>query len=170
MDYQYQFGTETLTVRIEKAGAGYAVTFKGQVFQVSVTPGPGELVLTIDGQRHMAYVARDGPRRWVSLGGAQADSQPVVFTVPQAAQKTRRGKAGGHESLEAQMPGLVRKVLVSEGEVVQQGQMLLVLEAMKMEIRIGAPHPGTVDKILVREGETVGRGQVLIDLIDRPTA
>lgn len=170
MDYQYQFGNDIITVRVEKAGAGYAVTINGQVYNVSATPKPGELALLIDGQRYTAYVASDGPRRWVGFGGANAEPQPLVFTVPQAGKKTRRGKAGGHEALEAQMPGLVRKVLVSEGEVVQQGQVLLVLEAMKMEIRVSAPHPGVVEKILVREGETVGRGQVLIDLIDSSSA
>lgn len=168
MDFQYQLGHETLTVRVEKAGAGYAVTLHGQVFVVSATPGSGELALMIDGQRHTVYVASDGPRRWVAFGGAHADSQPVIFTVPQTGKKARRGKAGGHESLEAQMPGLVRTVLVSEGEAVEQGQVLLVLEAMKMEIRVSAPHTGVVEKILVREGETVGRGQALIELIDKP--
>ena len=163
MDFQYQLGNETITVRVEKAGAGFAVTLNGQVFNVSsVMPKVGELALVIDGQRHTAHVASDGPRRWVAF-----DSQPFVLTVPQAQKKARRGKAGGHESLEAQMPGLVRKVLVSEGEAVKQGQVLLVLEAMKMEIRVSAPHAGVVEKILGREGETVGRGQALIELLDQ---
>lgn len=162
MDFQYQFGNETVTVRVEKAGAGFAVTLNGRVFNVAATLKAGELALVIDGQRHTAYMASDGPRRWVAF-----DSQPFVLTVPQAQKKSRRGKAGGHESLEAQMPGLVRKVLVSEGEAVEQGQVLLVLEAMKMEIRVSAPHAGQVEKILVREGETVGRGQALIELLDQ---
>lgn len=171
MDFQYQFGNEIISVRIEKAGAGYAMTINGRIYNVSATPKPEALALTIDGQRYTAYVASDGPRRWVGFGGADADPQPVVFTVPPVGQKTRRGKAGGpsRESLEAQMPGLVRKVLVSEGQAVQPGQLLLVLEAMKMEIRVSAPHPGTVEKILVSEGETVGRGQALMELLDEPS-
>ncbi len=167
MDFQYQLGNETTTVRVEKAGAGYSVTVNGQTFNVIATPKPGELALMIDGHRHTAYVASDGPRRWVAFGGANADPQPFLFTVPQVGKKARRGKAGGHESLEAQMPGLVRKVLVSDGDAVEQGQVLLVLEAMKMEIRVSAPHAGIVEKILVREDETVGRGQVLVELIDQ---
>ena len=162
MDFQYQIGNEAVTVRVEKSGAGYTVTVNGQVFNVTATPKPGELALTIDGRRRTAYVANDGARRWVAF-----DSQPFVLTVPQAQKKTRRGKASGHESLEAQMPGLVRKVLVADGEGVAQGQVLLVLEAMKMEIRVSAPHAGVVEKILVREGETVGRGRILIELIDK---
>jgi biotin carboxyl carrier protein len=158
-DFQYEFGSKTTTVRVEKSGVGYAVTVNGQVFHVTATLKPGELTLTLDGQRRTAYVASDGPRRWVAI-----DSQPFIFSVPQAQRKARRGKASGHESLEAQMPGLVRKVLVVEGDSVEQGQVLLVLEAMKMEMRVSAPHAGVVEKIAVREGETVGRGQALVEL------
>ena len=167
MNFQYQFGNETLTVRVEKAGAGYAVTINGQVFEVSATAKLGELALRIDGRRHSVYVANDGPRRWVALSSPHGDSRSFVFTVPQMQKKLRRGTAGGHESLEAQMPGLVRKVSVIEGEMVEQGQVLLVLEAMKMEIRVNAPHAGQVEKVLVHETETVERGQVLIELQDK---
>jgi propionyl-CoA carboxylase alpha chain len=168
MIFQYQFDNDLLTVRVEKAGAGYAVTINGRVFNVSAVPRPGELALTVEGERHTAYVAADGPRRWVALGGAQADSHTFVLTVPQTQKKSRRGQTGGHEALEAQMPGLVRKVLVADGQAIEQGQVLLVLEAMKMEIRVSAPHAGQVEKVLVHEGETVGRGQVLIELLDKP--
>jgi biotin carboxyl carrier protein len=158
-DFQYELGNETTTVRVEKSSAGYAVTINGQVFHITATLKPGELTLTLDGQRRTAYVASDGPRRWVAF-----DSQPFVLTIPQAAKKARHGRKGGHDSLEAQMPGLVRQVLVAEGDAVEQGQVLLVLEAMKMEMRVSAPHAGVVEKISVREGETVGRGQALVEL------
>ncbi len=158
-DFHYALGNETTTVRVEKSGAGYVVTINGQVFHVTAMLKPGELTLTLDGQRRTAYVAADGQHRWVAF-----DSQPFVLTVPQPAKKGRRGRGGGHDSLEAQMPGLVRKVLVAEGDTVEQGQVLLVLEAMKMEMRVSAPHAGVVEKISVREGETVGRGQALVEL------
>jgi biotin carboxyl carrier protein len=59
------------------------------------------------------------------------------------------------------MPGVVRRVLVGQGERVERGQVLIVLEAMKMEIRVSAPHAGVVETISVREGESVERGQGL---------
>ena len=158
-DFQYQLGNDITTVRVEKSGAGYVVTINGQVFHVTATPKPGELALTIDGARYTALVAANGPQRWVAF-----DSQPFVLTVPQATKKAWHGRKGGHDSLEAQMPGLVRQVLVAEGDSVEQGQVLLVLEAMKMEMRVSAPHAGVVEKISVREGETVGRGQALVEL------
>jgi biotin carboxyl carrier protein len=62
------------------------------------------------------------------------------------------------------MPGLVAKLLVSEGEPVERGQTLLILEAMKMEIKIAAPHAGRVIKVLIRQGQVVDRGQGLIEI------
>ncbi|MEK7326442.1 MAG: acetyl-CoA carboxylase biotin carboxylase subunit [Chloroflexota bacterium] len=78
--------------------------------------------------------------------------------------KRQTTRAGGHETLEAAMPGLVRGVLVKVGDSVERGQALVLLEAMKMEIRVSAPHAGKVAKVLVSPGETVDRGQRLIEL------
>ena len=62
------------------------------------------------------------------------------------------------------MPGQVRAVNVGEGEMVTKGQTLMVLEAMKMEIRIQATMDGKVAKLLVKQGQTVEREQVLIEI------
>jgi biotin carboxyl carrier protein len=62
------------------------------------------------------------------------------------------------------MPGLVRSVNIENGEAVSKGQTLLVLEAMKMEIRIQAPKDGTVQKLFVKQGQTVEREQILVEV------
>jgi biotin carboxyl carrier protein len=62
------------------------------------------------------------------------------------------------------MPGQVRALNVSEGDAVTKGQTLLVLEAMKMEIRVQAPRDGSVKKLFVKQGQTVEREQVLIEI------
>ena len=69
--------------------------------------------------------------------------------------------AGGADSLRAPMPGLVKLVRVAGGEAVKKGQALLVLEAMKMEHTIAAPHDGIVAEI-VAEGAQVTDGAVLV--------
>lgn len=165
MEFRYLFNDEITTVQVEKSGDGYTVTAGKQTFTVSAVrlSQPGELSLTLNGVRRLAFVAADGPRRWVAFG-----SQPFVLTVSSAGRKAKREKAGGHDSLEAQMPGLVRRVHVSVGEAVERGQVLVVMEAMKMEIRVSAPHAGTVEKIRVSEGQAVERGQVLVELVEKP--
>ena len=105
-----------------------------------------------------AYVSSDGAKRWVTING-----QTVVLTKASGAQ--RRGSSHEHASgLTAPMPGLVRSVNVVEDESVVKGQTLMLLEAMKMEIRIQAKTDGVVKKLLVQQGQTVERDQVLIEI------
>lgn len=163
MDFQFVAGEQTHSLRVERTEEGYAVTVNGRRYAVTAAlVRPGELVLTLDGVRCRAWVAVDGPRRWVAVDGEA--SAPVVVSVPQATSRTRRGTAGQAEALEAQMPGVVRRVLVAEGDLVERGQVLLLLEAMKMEIRVTAPHAGQVSVVGVAEGQAVDRGQVLVGL------
>jgi biotin carboxyl carrier protein len=62
------------------------------------------------------------------------------------------------------MPGRIVKLLVAAGDQVAAGGGLLVMEAMKMENEIGAPHAGTVTRVLVRPGDTVERDATLVEL------
>ena len=63
------------------------------------------------------------------------------------------------------MPAQVRAVQVQEGDAVEKGQMLLLLEAMKMEIRIKAPTAGRVTQLLVSSGQTVEKDQLLAEVL-----
>ncbi len=116
----------------------------------------GRFDLLIDRQRLTAFVSSDGLDRWVTLDGR-------TYVLAKSSGSSRPG--GAHEAspeLSAPMPGQVRAVHVSAGDVVAKGQVLLVLEAMKMEIRIQAPFDGRVLSVDARVGQTVEREQVLI--------
>ena len=120
----------------------------------------GKLDLLVDGERVTAYVSADHAKRWVTVNG-----QTFVLTKPAAG--VRKGGHGPHHAvgeLTAPMPGQIRVVNVSEGEAVTKGQTLLVLEAMKMEIRIQSPMQGVVKTLFVKQGQTVEREQVLIKI------
>jgi 3-methylcrotonyl-CoA carboxylase alpha subunit len=83
-----------------------------------------------------------------------------TFAVPNPFERTAEAMAG-HEAIRAPMPGLVKLVRVGKGESVEKGQPLLVLEAMKMEHAIAAPHDAVVAEIVV-EGAQVTDGTVLV--------
>jgi len=70
--------------------------------------------------------------------------------------------AEGVQEIKTSMPGKIVKILVAEGEEVQQGQGLVVVEAMKMENEIKSPKAGVVKKVGVKEGEAVEAGALLI--------
>jgi biotin carboxyl carrier protein len=74
----------------------------------------------------------------------------------------RVGEAGLVDSLEAPMPGTVLLVHVADGDAVAEGDVLMVLESMKMELSITAPHAGVVDGVTLRPGDRVGLKQPLL--------
>ena len=122
--------------------------------------GNGKLDLLIDGQHLTAYVSSDNAKRWVTVNG-----QTCVLTKSSGARKGGYAPHAAGE-LTAPMPGQVRAVNISEGDAVTKGQTLLVLEAMKMEIRVHAPRDGVVKKLFVKQGQTVEREQILIEIVD----
>ena len=104
-----------------------------------------------------AYVSSDMAKRWVTING-----RTIMLTKTSGAkQGVRHDHAGG---LIAPMPGQVRSVSVSVGDVVKKGQTLLTMEAMKMEIRIQALKDGRVTALHAAQGQTVEREQILIEV------
>lgn len=90
---------------------------------------------------------------------------PAAAPAPQAAPKaTPAPAAAGSVKVDAPMPGNILDVKVSNGTAVKAGQVLVILEAMKMENEIVAPQDGTVASINVNKGDTVEAGQTIITL------
>ena len=155
----FDHGSETISVDVTPFGKSYRVSVGGETVEAEVlTATEGRLDLLVDGKHITAYVSADNAKRWVTVNG-----QTIMLTKSSGA----RTRGAGHEhasELVAPMPGQVRAVNVSEGESVVQGQTLLVLEAMKMEIRVQAPRDGKVIKLFVEQGQTVERDQMLIEI------
>jgi acetyl/propionyl-CoA carboxylase alpha subunit len=86
------------------------------------------------------------------------------FDVGPGDEPPSAGALGPGDSLAAPMPGTVLRVDVHEGEHVDEGQTLVLLEAMKMELAVTAPAVGVVSAVLVGPGELVSRGQPLVEL------
>jgi biotin carboxyl carrier protein len=92
-----------------------------------------------------------------------AVSAPVVTTTP-VAPPVQSSEATGSIKISAPMPGTILNVNVVEGEVVKKGQVLLVLEAMKMENEITASKDGTIASVNVSKGKSVNVGEVLVSM------
>lgn len=160
MKFSFEQNSQVISVELVPSGRGYRATIGEQTVDVEILRAEdGKLDLLIDGKRVTACVSSENTKRWVTVNG-----QTFVLTKSSGAR--RSGHSGQHAAgeLTAAMPGQVRAVNVSEGEIVTKGQTLMVLEAMKMEIRIHAPQDGVVKKLFVKQGETVEREQVLIDI------
>ena len=92
------------------------------------------------------------------MGGAVA-SAPKAAAAPAPAAKP---VAAGAATISAPMPGKVLEVKVKVGDAVKAGDVIMVLEAMKMQNEIMAPADGTISDVRVSAGQTVGTGDVMI--------
>lgn len=155
---------DSVLLDIASHGQGYSVSLDGRAYRVqNVSTADGQLELFVDDSRARAYVTSEGPRRWVTI-----DGRTFILTK----SSVSRHPTAAHDSsseLSAPMPGQVRAVNVKAGDAVTKGQVLLVLEAMKMEVRLQAPFDGRVSSVDARLGQTVEREQVLVRL-ERPEA
>ena len=97
---------------------------------------------------------------------AAAPAAPVAKPAPSKPAPVEKPASApaGATTVEAPMPGNIWKVLVKEGQAVKSGDVLLILEAMKMENEIMAPADGVVASIHVAEGAAVNGGDVLVSL------
>lgn len=121
----------------------------------------GELCLRIDGRQFLLHYARDEGGLWLCHEGKSYRAEEARRSGPR-----RRELAGaGEGALRAPMPALVVAIEAAEGEAVEGGRTLLVLEAMKMETKVAAPAGSwKVKRLLVAAGQQIARDQELLEL------
>ena len=127
----------------------YKVTLNGRTYEVEVEATEAMLLSEYD-----------------SIAPAPAAAAPVA--APAAAPAASPAPAadpvvtGAGEAVNAPMPGTILKVNVTQGQAVKEGDVLCVLEAMKMENEIMAPKAGTVTQVVVAKGSSVNTGDALV--------
>jgi biotin carboxyl carrier protein len=126
---------------------------------MQVTPlGDGRYLVRDGSRQRLAYGVAAGDARWVFLDGA-------VHAVESATPSRRRSSHTHDEAaLASPMPATVVMVTVEAGQQVRQGDVLVMLEAMKMELAVRAPRDGTVTAIACRTGELVQPGVPLVEM------
>lgn len=118
----------------------YSILLDGRSYEARVVSGPGGFYVDLEGRRSVVEV-RD-PRS-ISAAG-------------------RHGMGEGRQTVSAPMPGKVVRVLVNEGDLVEAGAGLVVVEAMKMQNELKAPKAGAVVQLKAVVGATVGMGELLV--------
>ena len=126
----------------------YKVTLNGRTYEIEVEAGKAML---LDEYEAIA------PAPVAAAPAAAPVAAPAAAAAPAAPAVT-----GAGEPIVAPMPGNILKVNVSAGQAVKEGDVLVVLEAMKMENEILAPKNGTVTQVLVSKGASVDTGAPLV--------
>ena len=128
----------------------YKVTLNGRTYEVEVEAGKAILL--------DEYVAIS-PMSTPAPAAAPVEAAPAA---PAPAPAAAPAAPVDGQAVESPMPGNILKVNVSQGQAVKSGDVLCVLEAMKMENEIMAPKDGTVTQVLVSKGSTVDTGAPLV--------
>ena len=129
----------------------YKVTLNGRTYEVEVDAGKAMLT-----DEYEAYAPAP------AAPAAPAAAAPAAAPAPAAPAAPAVTAAG--EPVNSPMPGTILRVEVAQGAAVKEGQLLVVLEAMKMENEILAPRDGTVAQVVVQKGSHVETGSPLIVL------
>ncbi len=164
MKYITTIDDKEFTVEILEDGA---VTVNGKHYRVDFESINGQPLysLLVNGLSYEGMVYPTEEAWEVLLGGYLYRAQ-----VEDEREKRLRAAAGGSQAqnanfhLKAPMPGLVVAVPVEDGQTVQAGDVLLILESMKMQNELKSPQDGVVRRVRVQAGESVERGQVMLSV------
>jgi biotin carboxyl carrier protein len=157
MEFYYECGDQVYKIEVEQNSDTYTVSIGENSYNVSVSSlQKKKMQFTVNGSAFMPRIYANGQQRFVFLQGE-------TYRLKRA---LRFSTAHDHVEGEILSPigGKVIKVYISEGDVVEKNNPLLIIESMKMEHKIKAPMKGTVMRLHVGEETIVDMGEVLVDL------
>ena len=141
----------------KKAGE-YTVTVNGKAYGVKL----GKTSAKVNGVEYPLAVAAGIDEKAIAATQSAAPA-PAPAAAPAAAPAPSAAPAGG-QAVTAPMPGLILRLEVKQGQAVKKNQLVMVMEAMKMENEIFAPCDGTVSAISVTQGQQVSSGDTLLTI------
>jgi biotin carboxyl carrier protein len=149
---------EPRDVRLTRSGDTATVWIDDLAFPVRTRPDGGATEITIDGRREKVWVATDRDTVFVHAFG-RAWALEVINPVEAS---LREGQ--GADAAIAPMPGVLVSLSTEAGARVAEGDVLAVIESMKMQTEIKAPRDGVVDRVPLAVGESFGQGAPLVVL------
>lgn len=123
----------------------YSLIIGGKSYEAYIYPEEKDWQVLLRGRQYKAMVEDEREKRLKTAAGARAES--------------------GEFHLKAPMPGLVVSVPVNEGQEIKKGQVLVILESMKMQNELKAPRDGTAHRIRIKPGESVEQRQTLLSVM-----
>lgn len=163
MGYDFEIDGEVVRVHPDHARSEHGMRIDGAAHRASLAPGsePGEALLEFDGVTERVWLASSGDVHFVHLRG-RTHRVVALNALERASQEA--APTGGAEVLTAPMPGVVVRVAVEPGAVVERGDVLMTIESMKLETAITAPHDARVVEICLAAGASFDQDAALIRL------
>jgi len=160
MDFDYEFGGKVYRVSVKEDKNIFKVSIDAEEVPTEVLVfNAGFLKFTIGNRVNKCVVSRDKELVNVFMDGMVYRLKQHKIGAP--APKPQAEEEG---SLNSPISGKVVKIMAAQGDIVEKGQDLLIIEAMKMEHKIKAPYPGKVKAVNFKVDDKVDIGQLLVDL------
>jgi biotin carboxyl carrier protein len=146
-EHHIRIGDRVLQVDFESVSGQpvFSLILDGKSYESFVYPGEEDWDVLLRGRQYQAKVVDEREKRLKAAAGGGAVE-------------------GGEFHLKAPMPGLVVAVLIEEGQEVKKGQVMLILESMKMQNELKAPRDGVMGRVRVKPGESVEQRQTLLSV------
>lgn len=152
---------------VEKCGNAFRAVVNGKEKSVEFSSsGKSQAVMIVDGCSHEITVNSNGydNNRLVTVGSVEVELEIDNFRLAQLRKAAGNGSGKTtSKKINAPMPGLILDVKVSAGEKIESGQLLLVIEAMKMENAVKCQATAVVKNVAVSKGQSVEKGDLLIE-------
>jgi biotin carboxyl carrier protein len=161
--YEVLLAGKTRVVELTRQNGAWKISLDGNTLDANaVEVAPNIFSVLLSGDSHQIRIA-PRPDGTLTLHTGLAEYHAEV-TDPRSWRGRRQGavEAAGRQQITAPMPGKVVRLLVKQGDSVEAGQGLLVVEAMKMQNEIRSPKSGKIEKLFAQEGQPVNAGEVLL--------
>lgn len=161
MFINYEHKNNVYSVTIERRKDTYFVTYDNTEYRVSPEEiKPGHLKIMVGDRLIKAIVTEGETVKYVFIDGNVFKVKPVELT----GRKKKSKKESDESDLDSPISGKIVNVKVKTGETVKKGEVLMVIEAMKMEYLIRAPFKGKVKKVHFKENDQIEIGQTTIEI------
>tara|TARA_B100000925_G_scaffold74964_1_gene52764 strand:- start:1248 stop:1754 length:507 start_codon:yes stop_codon:yes gene_type:complete len=158
MKYSLKIGKEILNFNLVESGEIFNIEFNEKKYNAELIKIDSNLYsMILDGQTCTVAIKKEGKSIEIFYKG-----DLFSFEIPSARDKSSLENASGVDKISAPMPGRVVKVLKKVGDIIKEGEGLIVVEAMKMESELKSSIDGKVSEISVKDGDTVDLGAHLI--------
>jgi biotin carboxyl carrier protein len=161
--YEVLLGGKTRVVELAQLNGVWKISLDGNLLDANALEvAPNTFSVLLNGESHQVRIV-PRPDGTLTLHTGLAEYSAEV-SDPRSWRGRRHGalEAAGRQQVAAPMPGKVVRLLVQQGDRVEAGQGLLVVEAMKMQNEIRSPKSGRIERLLAKEGQSVNAGEILL--------